>query len=74
LNCLCIRILYDGEKPPGPPVNPKNGKHRTEWGSTGKGARFLLKMQRLLGKMNDGDRQLLLDFAQKGNQRKKNTR
>jgi transcriptional regulator with XRE-family HTH domain len=68
------QILYDGEKPPGPPVNPKNGKHRAEWGSAGKDARFLVKMQRLLGKMNERDRQLLLDFAHKANQRKKNTR
>ena len=68
------QILYDGEKPPAPLVNPKNGKYITEWGSTGKEARFMLKMQRLLGKMSERDRQLLLDFAHKANQRKKNTR
>lgn len=68
------QILYDGEKPPGPLVNPKNGKQRTEWGSAGKDARFLLKMRRLLGKMNERDRQLLLAFTHKATQRKKNVR
>ncbi len=35
------------------------------WGSVGKDARFLNKLRRLLGKVEEGDRKLILYMAQK---------
>jgi hypothetical protein len=35
------------------------------WGSSGKDARFLNKLRRLLGKANEEDRKLILHLAQK---------
>ncbi len=35
------------------------------WGSVGKDARFLNKLRRLLSKVEDGDRKLILYMAQK---------
>jgi transcriptional regulator with XRE-family HTH domain len=55
-------LLYDGQEPPAP-LNG-NGKPSDEWGSMGKDARFLNKICRVLVKMSERDRQLLLSFAQ----------
>jgi transcriptional regulator with XRE-family HTH domain len=57
------QLMYDGQDPP---ALPKKGNRNrtTEWGNAGKDARFLNKLGRFLGEMNDGDRQLLLSFAQ----------
>jgi transcriptional regulator with XRE-family HTH domain len=56
------QLMYDGQDPP---AVPKNGsRNRTEWGNVGKDARFLNKLCRFLAEMNDGDRQLLLSFAE----------
>ena len=38
---------------------------RTAWGSSGKDARFLSKLRRLLSRMEPGDRKLLLFMVQK---------
>ena len=60
------QLFYDGEEPPKPPNLPK---HKTAgeigWGSSGKDARTLTKLHRLLGRMDKGDRRLLLHMAQK---------
>jgi transcriptional regulator with XRE-family HTH domain len=56
------QLMYDGQKPPAPLDG--GGKRSDEWGSVGKDARFLSKICRFLGKMNEGDRQFLLSFAQ----------
>jgi transcriptional regulator with XRE-family HTH domain len=60
------QFFYDGEKPPELASLPKR---KTEedivWGRTGKEARFLLKLRRLLSRMDEGDRRLLLYMAQK---------
>jgi transcriptional regulator with XRE-family HTH domain len=56
------QLLYDGQEPPAP-LNG-NGKRSDEWGSVGKNARFLNKICRLLAKMSEGDRELLLSFTQ----------
>jgi len=57
------QILYDGQEPPALPSN--GGRNRSdEWGTTGKDARFLSKLCRLLAKMSQADRELLLGFAQ----------
>ena len=60
------QLFYDGEEPPELPNLPKR---RTAddivWGSTGKEARFLTRFRRLLGRLDEGDRRLLLYMAQK---------
>jgi transcriptional regulator with XRE-family HTH domain len=60
------QLFYDGEEPP---VLPNLLKRRSTdeiaWGSSGKDARFLSKLRRLLGKTDDTNRKLLLHMAQK---------
>src|SRR5258708_5731187 len=57
------QLMYDGQAPPA--LLKKGNRNRTaEWGNAGKDARFLNKLGRFLAEMNDGDRQLLLSFAQ----------
>jgi len=60
------QLFYDGEKPPNLPKLPK-GKtgNQMAWGSSGKDSRFLFKFRRLLGRMDEADRRLLLYMAQK---------
>jgi len=60
------QLFYDGEEPP---VLPNLLKRRSTddiaWGGSGKDARFLNKLRRLLGKTDDTNRKLLLHMAQK---------
>jgi transcriptional regulator with XRE-family HTH domain len=61
------QLFYDGEVPAEvatslPQRVPSND---IAWGSTGKEARFLSKLRRLLSKTNEEDRKLLLHMAQK---------
>ncbi len=58
------QLFYDGEEPPKLPNLPKRSDD-IAWGSTGKDARFLSKLCRLLGRMDGEDRSLLLSMAQK---------
>jgi transcriptional regulator with XRE-family HTH domain len=60
------QLFYDGEKPPQLPNLPKR-KTAADivWGATGKDARFLTKLRRLLARTAAGDRKLLLSMAQK---------
>ena len=58
------QIFYDGEKPPKPRGLP-NKTDKTAFGSTGKDARWLSKFRRLLGRIDDKDRRLLMYMAQK---------
>jgi len=60
------QLFYDGEKPPELPNLPKR-KTAADivWGATGKDARFLTKLRRLLARTEEGDRKLLLSMAQK---------
>lgn len=52
-------LLYEGEEPPRPQLlGGKSGQRL--WGSSGKDARYLRKLQRCLARMSDGDRNLLL--------------
>jgi transcriptional regulator with XRE-family HTH domain len=62
-------LLYDGERPPSP--SPFNGNGHDEWGSSGKDARYLAKLQRCLARMDFDDRESLLAFAERLSQRKK---
>jgi len=60
------QLFYDGEEPPELP-NLLNRKSPDDgvWGTSGKDARFLSKLRRLLGKANEQDRKLILHMAQK---------
>ena len=58
--------FYDGDKPPEPPNLPKRKTPADiAWGATGKDARYLTKLRRLLARTAEGDRKLLLAMAQK---------
>ena len=60
------QLFYDGEEPPKLPNLPKrNSSDVIAWGSSGKDARYLGKLRRLLAKTEDEDRKLLLYMAQK---------
>src|SRR6267143_206318 len=60
------QLFYEGEKPPKLPDLPKRlTRDETAWGSTGKQARVLNKFRRLLARMDETDRNLLLHTAQK---------
>src|ERR1700686_1398427 len=60
------QLFYEGDEPPNLPnlLKPKSSDVNL-WGSTGKDARYLTKLRRLLGKTEEGDRKLLLLMAQK---------
>ncbi len=66
LECPLYQLFYDGEEPPKLPNLPR-GKSSDDiaWGSSGKDARYLNKLRRLLGKSDEADRNLLLHMAQK---------
>ena len=60
------QLFYDGEEPPKLPNLPKRkSSDDIAWGSSGKDARCLSKLRRLLGKAEEADRKLLLYLAQK---------
>ena len=60
------QLFYDGEEPPKLPNLPKRkSSDDIAWGTSGKDARFLSKLRRLLGKAEEADRKLLLYLAQK---------
>ncbi len=60
------QLFYDGEEPPELPNLPKRkSADEIAWGSSGKDGRFLVKFRRLLGRVDEGDRKLLLHMAQK---------
>ena len=52
-------LLYEGEEPPKAQVTGGKAGQRL-WGSTGKDARYLRKLQQCLSRMNEEDRNLLL--------------
>jgi transcriptional regulator with XRE-family HTH domain len=60
------QLFYDGEEPPELPNLPKRkSADDIAWGSTGKDARLLTKFRRLMGRIEEPDRRLLLYMAQK---------
>jgi transcriptional regulator with XRE-family HTH domain len=60
------QLFYDGEEPPELPNLPKRkSSDDVVWGSSGKEARFLHKLRRLMGRIEEPDRKLLLYMAQK---------
>ena len=65
------QLFYDGEEPPMLPNLPKRkSADDIVWGSKGKDARLLAKFRRLFGRMEEGDRGLVLFMAQKMAMRK----
>ena len=60
------QLFYDGEEPPELPNLPKRkSADDIAWGSSGKEARLLNKFRRLMGRIEEGDRRLLLYMVQK---------
>ncbi len=60
------QLFYDGEEPPELPNLPKRKTaDEIAWGNTGKAARFLGRFRRVLGRLDESDRRLLLYMAQK---------
>src|SRR5205809_6889493 len=59
------QLFYDGEEPPKVLNLPKGNSSDDAWGSSGKTARYLSKLRRLLGKSAEQDRKLILNMAQK---------
>jgi transcriptional regulator with XRE-family HTH domain len=60
------QLFYDGEEPPELPNLPKRkSSDDIVWGSTGKEARFLARFRRILSRVDEGDRKLLLFMASK---------
>jgi transcriptional regulator with XRE-family HTH domain len=57
------QLFYDGHESPVPPKLPE--PHRPGWGSTGKEARYLSKLRRLLARMRPADRKLIGYLAQR---------
>src|SRR6266700_721094 len=65
------QLFYDGEEPPKLPNLPqRKSSDDIAWGSSGKDARYLSKLRRLLAKTEEEDRKILFFTAQKMSQRK----
>ena len=55
------QLFYDGDKPPEVPnLIERKSSDDIVWGSTGKDAKFLNRLRRLLGKADEDDRKLIL--------------
>jgi transcriptional regulator with XRE-family HTH domain len=61
------QLFYDGDEPPTLPnlVKLKGKSSDDAWGGSGKDARYLRKLARLLSKSDEHNRKLLLHMAQK---------
>jgi transcriptional regulator with XRE-family HTH domain len=60
------QLFYDGDEPPKLPNLPKRkSADDIAFGTRGKEARYLFNFRRLLGKIDEADRRLLLYMAQK---------
>jgi transcriptional regulator with XRE-family HTH domain len=60
------QLFYEGDQPPELPNLLKlKSSDKNGWGSSGKDARYLSKLRRLLGKADEQDRKLILHMAQK---------
>ena len=65
-------LMYEGEEPPKPDVTGggTDSRERT-WGSSGKDARYMRKLQQCLSRMNEADRNLLLYTVEKMSRQRK---
>ena len=60
------QLFYEGTEPPVlPNLLKRKSSGENAWGSTGKDARFLNKLRRLLSKTGEEDRKLVMLMAQK---------
>jgi transcriptional regulator with XRE-family HTH domain len=60
------KLFYDGNAPAkAPAVFKQKSSDDGLWGSSGKDAKFLNKLRRLMGKAREQDRKLILYTAQK---------
>jgi transcriptional regulator with XRE-family HTH domain len=60
------QLFYEGEEPPQVPnLLKRKSSDDIAWGGSGKDARFLNKLRRLLGKTDEGNRRLILYMTQK---------
>jgi len=60
------QLFYDSKEPPElPSLLKRKSSSEITWGSTGKDARFLNKLRRVLSKTDEEDRKLVLHMAQK---------
>jgi transcriptional regulator with XRE-family HTH domain len=58
------RLFYEGDKPPEKPTLPSARKRDHLWGATGKERDQLCAFAKMLSRMNDSQRRLLLTTAQ----------
>ena len=60
------QLFYEGEEPPQVPnLLKRKSSDKNVWNNSGKDARFLGKLRRLLGKSSVEDRKLVMHMAQK---------
>ena len=60
------QLFYNGDEPPVlPNLLKRKSSGENVWGSSGKDARLLSKLRRVLSKTNEEDRKLVLYMAQK---------
>jgi transcriptional regulator with XRE-family HTH domain len=60
------QLFYEGEEPPNvPDLVKRKSSNEDVWGSSGKNARYLSKLRRLLRKSDEDSRKLLLHTLQK---------
>jgi len=59
------RLFYESNKPPKVPNLLRKSPAETEWGSAGKDEKILNKLRRLLSKIGEEDRRLILHMARK---------
>jgi transcriptional regulator with XRE-family HTH domain len=60
------QLLYEGEDVPAPTTSSNGG-----WGDAGKNARYLKKLRRLLARMHEDKREVLLSFVLELTKRRK---
>ena len=71
LEAPIYQLFYDGEEPPAlPNIQKRKTADDTAWGSIGKEARWLYKFRRLLSRMEESDRKVLMSMAQQLARRK----
>jgi len=60
------QLFYDGEEPPQVPnLLKKKSSDENAWGNSGKDARYLNKLRRVLSKTDEENRKLVMHMAQK---------
>src|SRR5215469_14095517 len=60
------QLFYDGEEPPKlPNLLTRKTAAEIAWGSTGKDGRWLAKLRRLLSRLGENDRKLVMFMVQK---------